>query len=92
MYFLFSERWLNLVFAALSLVTLGFTLFATNHFIREHVWNHIIKHHFCATCGTHPLGEGTDAKGNHMVAINIRCLEDVDLATVPVQQFDGRAL
>ncbi|MDD2537833.1 MAG: putative manganese transporter [Bacteroidales bacterium] len=43
---LFSERWLNLVFAALSLVTLGFTLFATNHFIREHVWNHIIKHHF----------------------------------------------
>jgi len=53
---------------------------------------HIIKHHFCPTCGIHPFGEGSDPKGNHMVAINIRCLEDIDLSAVPVQQFDGHAL
>ncbi|NLA15695.1 MAG: arsenic efflux protein [Bacteroidales bacterium] len=43
---LFSEEWLNLIFAGLSLVTLVFMLFSTRHFIEEHVWNHIIKHHF----------------------------------------------
>ena len=53
---------------------------------------HMIKHHFCPTCGIHPYGEGTDPKGNHMAAINIRCLEGIDLAAVPVSKFDGRSL
>lgn len=53
---------------------------------------HVIKHRFCPTCGIHPYGEGVDPKGNHMAAINIRCLEDIDLAAIPVQNFDGRSL
>jgi hypothetical protein len=53
---------------------------------------HVIKHHFCQTCGIHPYGEGTDPKGNRMAAINIRCLEGIDLESVPVQHFDGRSL
>ena len=53
---------------------------------------HVIKHRFCPTCGIHPYGEGTDPKGNRMAAVNIRCLEGVDLASVPVERFDGRSL
>ena len=53
---------------------------------------HVIKHRFCRTCGIHPYGEGTDPKGNPMAAINIRCLEGIDLEKVPVQHFDGRSL
>ncbi len=53
---------------------------------------HVIKHRFCPTCGIHPYGEGVDPKGNRMAAINIRCLEGVDLSAVPVQNFDGRSL
>jgi hypothetical protein len=53
---------------------------------------HVIKHRFCPVCGIHPYGEGKDPKGNAMAAINIRCLENVDLATVPIKNFDGRAL
>jgi hypothetical protein len=53
---------------------------------------HVIKHHFCQTCGIHPYAEGVDPKGNPMTAINIRCLEDIDLATVPVKNFDGRSM
>ena len=45
---------------------------------------HAIKHRFCPTCGIHPYGEATDPKGNHIAAINARCLEDVDLASIPV--------
>jgi hypothetical protein len=52
---------------------------------------HVIKHRFCPVCGIHPYGEGTDPKGNAVAAINIRCLEDVDLAGVPVTHFDGRS-
>jgi hypothetical protein len=40
----------------------------------------------------HPYGEGADPKGNEMAAINIRCLEDVDLAAIPVNHYDGRSL
>jgi hypothetical protein len=53
---------------------------------------HVIKHRFCPTCGIHPYGEGVDPKGNRMAAINIRCLEGIDLASVPVQNFDGRSM
>lgn len=52
---------------------------------------HVIKHRFCPTCGIHPYAEGVDPKGNTMAAINIRCLEDIDLATIPVQHYDGRS-
>ena len=53
---------------------------------------HVIKHRFCPTCGIHPYADGVDQKGNHMAAINIRCLEGIDLASVPVQNYDGRSL
>ena len=53
---------------------------------------HVIKHRFCRTCGLHPYGEGVDPQGNQMAAINICCLENIDLDKVPVQRFDGRSL
>jgi len=54
---------------------------------------HVIKHRFCPRCGVHPYGEGTDPKGTRMAAvINLRCIEGLDLAAIPVQNFDGRSL
>jgi len=53
---------------------------------------HIIKHRFCPVCGMHPYGEGSDQQGHRMAAINVRCLENVDLSTIPTQQFDGRSM
>ena len=52
---------------------------------------HVIQHKFCPTCGIHPFGEGVDASGNAMAAINARCLDDVDLAALSVNHFDGRS-
>jgi hypothetical protein len=52
---------------------------------------HVIKHRFCPVCGIHPYAEASDAKGNPMAAINIRCLEGIDLDAVPVKHFDGRS-
>ncbi|RFC36731.1 MAG: hypothetical protein DID90_2727553697 [Candidatus Nitrotoga sp. LAW] len=53
---------------------------------------HIIKHRFCPTCGIHPYGEGVGPNGNNMAAINIRCIEGIDLASVPVQNYDDLSL
>lgn len=53
---------------------------------------HVIKHRFCPTCGIHPYGEGVGPDGRDMAAINIRCLDGVDLESVHVDQFDGRSL
>lgn len=40
-----SERWINIVFAIISVITLFFTATAKEHFIKEHLWNHVIKRH-----------------------------------------------
>ena len=53
---------------------------------------HVIKHRFCPICGIYPYGEGTDPKGNRIAAINVRCLEDIDLTSVSVTHFDGRSI
>ena len=52
---------------------------------------HVIRHRFCPVCGMHPYGEGKGPDGKATAAINIRCLEDIDLDSVPVHKYDGRS-
>jgi hypothetical protein len=52
---------------------------------------HVIEHKFCSHCGCAPFGLGTDKTGKLTAAINVRCLEDVDLATLKRIPFDGRS-
>lgn len=53
---------------------------------------HRIRHCFCPVCGSAPFGLGSDGKGNETAAINVRCLEGVDIAALTVKHFDGRSL
>lgn len=53
---------------------------------------HAIKHRYCSVCGIHPFGEGTDPKGVRTAAVNIRCLEGIELEKIPTTHFDGRSL
>ncbi|HMG49711.1 MAG TPA: GFA family protein [Inquilinus sp.] len=53
---------------------------------------HAIQHRFCRTCGIHPFAEDADPAGERSAYINLRCIEGLDLATVPVQEFDGRSM
>ena len=52
---------------------------------------HVIKHHFCPTCGCAPFGYGKDRTGVDTAAINVRCLEDVDISALDKKQVDGRS-
>jgi len=51
-----------------------------------------IEHKFCPNCGVAPFGLGSDGKGNAMAAMNVRCLEGVDPASLKIMPFDGRSL
>ena len=42
---LLDEQWMNIIFAGLSILVLLVLLFVSDHFIEEHLWNHIIKKH-----------------------------------------------
>jgi len=53
---------------------------------------HVIDHHFCPECGCAPFGLGTGGDGKATAAINVRCLEEVDLVSVPRVPVDGRSL
>jgi hypothetical protein len=53
---------------------------------------HVIQHRFCPTCGIHTHGEGKDRSGNPIAAVNLRCVEGLDLKRLKVVEFDGRAL
>lgn len=42
---LLSEEWMNVLFACLSVIVLVVLLVGTDHFIEEHLWNHIVRKH-----------------------------------------------
>ena len=49
-----------------------------------------IHHLFCPECGVESFARGTMPDGAEMVAINVRCLDNVDLAKLTPKPVDGR--
>ena len=50
---------------------------------------HVINHHFCPTCGCAPFAGGVTPSGAATDAVNVRCLEALDLASIKRKPFDG---
>lgn len=50
-----------------------------------------IHHLFCKRCGIGSFARGVGPQGP-MVAINVRCLDGVDLDALEIQKFDGASL
>ena len=42
---LLDEQWMNVLFAGLSVIVLFVLIFASDHFVEEHLWNHVVKKH-----------------------------------------------
>lgn len=77
------------------------TFVPTSHFdlksgegnLTDYTFNHNVIHHaFCKTCGVTSFARGKNPKtGDAMVAINARCLDDVDVTKLDVKHFDGKS-
>jgi len=51
---------------------------------------HVIQHQFCSICGCQPFGLGRMPDGTETAAINIRCLDGVEIETVTRVPVNGR--
>jgi hypothetical protein len=61
--------------------------------LADHQFNkHIVHHVFCRTCGVESFARGKGKDGKDMFAINVRCLDGVDIAKLRPKPFDGRSL
>ena len=53
---------------------------------------HVIKHRFCRVCGIHPYAEADHPKtGVPTAAINVRCIDGIDLNQIKIVHVDGRS-
>jgi hypothetical protein len=48
----------------------------------------VARHTFCRHCGVHPFY--VPRSDPDKIDVNVRCLDDVDLATIDIKEFDGR--
>ncbi len=52
-----------------------------------------INHVFCRECGIHSFCKGNSHDGKSEIrAINLRCLDGLELSTVNISKFDGKRL
>ncbi len=51
----------------------------------------VVSHRFCTTCGVESFASGKGPDGSEMVAVNVRCLDDVDVDSLQVKKFNGKA-
>lgn len=71
----------------------AFTLTSGDGALRDYQFGSMTVHHlFCGTCGIGSFGRGQMPDGTAMVAINVRCLEDVNLDALTITPFDGKSL
>ncbi len=58
--------------------------------LKEYLFNkNKIHHQFCSNCGILPFAK-TSAPET-MVAVNVRCLDNIDLSKLSIQEHDGKS-
>ncbi|MBN8920915.1 MAG: GFA family protein [Rhizobiales bacterium] len=70
----------------------AFTLETDPSALSDYQFNKKAIHHlFCSTCGIESFARGTTPTGDEMVAINVRCLDGVDIDKLSPRKVDGRS-
>lgn len=68
-----------------------FNLISGENDLQEYLFNKkVIQHLFCKTCGILSFGKGTAPDGTKIAAINVRCIDGIDLSKIKIQEYDGR--
>ena len=50
----------------------------------------VIHHLFCGQCGVGSFSRGIAPSGNEMIAVNVRCVDGVDLPALTLTPVDGK--
>ena len=69
----------------------AFTLEKGEESLTDYQFNKKVIHHlFCKVCGVRSFARGQGPQGP-MVAINARCIDDVDVAALKTHHYDGKS-
>lgn len=67
-----------------------FTLEKGEDSLTEYRFNkEVIQHVFCKICGVQPFSRAKGPDGTPMVAVNVRCLDGIDVHELKPQHYDG---
>lgn len=69
-----------------------FRLLSGEDALTDYQFNKKVIHHlFCSTCGVGSFARGTKPDGEAMIAVNVRCLDDVDVTLMTPRPIDGKS-
>jgi hypothetical protein len=69
----------------------NFVLRAGEENLREYLFNkHAIKHQLCVDCGVDVFARGSKPDGTEVVALNVSCIDGIELAKLAMTPVDGR--
>jgi hypothetical protein len=70
-----------------------FTLLKGDDTLTDYQFNTKKIHHlFCESCGVGSFSRGIAPNGEDTYAVNVRCLEGVDVGALKIRPFDGKNL
>ncbi|HSC85929.1 MAG TPA: GFA family protein [Polyangiaceae bacterium] len=68
-----------------------FALLAGQDMLTDYQFNKKQLHHwFCSRCGVRSFAGGVGPTGKEMRAINVRCLDGIDVDAVPTRRWNGK--
>src|SRR5260370_38591440 len=69
----------------------SFQLRAGEDNLREYLFNkHAIRHQLCIDCGVDVFARGIKPDGTEVVAVNVSCIDGIELAKLAITPIDGR--
>lgn len=84
-----TKKGLHFVFLAPA----SFQLRAGEDSLKEYLFNkHAIRHQMCGECGTEVFARGAHPDGTQVIALNVSCIDGIDLSTLKMKPIDGRSL
>jgi hypothetical protein len=71
----------------------SFALRSGEEVLSDYQFNQRVIHHlFCSVCGIESFARGKLPDGSDMVAVNVRCLDDINIAALTLTPYDGRSI
>jgi len=83
-----TKKGLHFVF----LPPLSFQLRAGQDNLKEYLFNtRKIRHQLCTDCGVDVFALGTKPDGTEVVAVNVSCIDGIELSKLAMMPVDGRS-
>jgi hypothetical protein len=69
----------------------SFQLRAGHDSLKEYLFNkRAISHQLCGECGVEVFARGTRPDGTEVIALNVSCIDGIDLSQLTLTPIDGR--